>query len=106
MFDDAVKMMQALPPQAKASMLEDLERGRRLELPWLSGAVVRIGRETRRGDADSPLHQRGAEAARQRGAHLVAHFCIDASILPTTSFSAGPPRIQRTTATMSLSQSM
>ena len=26
-------------------MLEDLERGRRPESPWLSGAVVRIGRE-------------------------------------------------------------
>jgi 2-dehydropantoate 2-reductase len=24
-------------------MLEDLERGRRLELPWLSGAIVRLG---------------------------------------------------------------
>jgi 2-dehydropantoate 2-reductase len=24
-------------------MLEDLERGKRLELPWLSGAVTRIG---------------------------------------------------------------
>lgn len=35
----------ALPPHTKSSMLEDLERGRRLELPWLSGAVVRIGRE-------------------------------------------------------------
>ena len=29
----------------KSSMLEDLERGRPLELPWLSGAVVRIGDE-------------------------------------------------------------
>jgi 2-dehydropantoate 2-reductase len=44
----------ALPPQAKASMLEDLERGRRLELPWLSGAVVRIGREV---GADTPTHR-------------------------------------------------
>jgi 2-dehydropantoate 2-reductase len=35
----------ALPPGAKSSMLEDLERGRRLELPFLSGAVVRFGRE-------------------------------------------------------------
>jgi 2-dehydropantoate 2-reductase len=26
-------------------MLQDLERGRRLELPWLSGAIVRMGRE-------------------------------------------------------------
>lgn len=32
-------------PQAKSSLLEDLERGKPLELPWLSGAVVRLGRE-------------------------------------------------------------
>jgi 2-dehydropantoate 2-reductase len=44
----------ALPPQAKASMLEDLERGRRLELPWLSGAVVRIGREV---GVETPTHR-------------------------------------------------
>ena len=43
----------ALPPQAKASMLEDLERGRRIELPWLSGAVVRIGREV---GVPTPIH--------------------------------------------------
>jgi 2-dehydropantoate 2-reductase len=34
-----------LPAEMKASMLGDLERGNRLELPWLSGAVVRMGRE-------------------------------------------------------------
>jgi len=28
-----------------ASMLGDLERGNRLELPWLSGGVVTMGRE-------------------------------------------------------------
>jgi 2-dehydropantoate 2-reductase len=44
----------ALPPRAKASMLEDLERGRRLELPWLSGAVVRIGREV---GVETPVHR-------------------------------------------------
>ena len=42
-FDEIMKMMQNLPPQTKSSMLEDLERGKRLELPWLSGAVVRLG---------------------------------------------------------------
>ena len=36
-------MVMGLPFQSKASMLEDLERGKRLELPWLSGAVVRLG---------------------------------------------------------------
>jgi 2-dehydropantoate 2-reductase len=43
--DDMVAGFHALPPQAKSSMLEDLERGRPLELPWLSGAVVRIAEE-------------------------------------------------------------
>ena len=34
-----------LPGQAKVSMALDLERGNRLELPWLSGTVIRMGRE-------------------------------------------------------------
>jgi 2-dehydropantoate 2-reductase len=34
----------ALAPGMRSSMLEDLEQGRRLELPWLSGALVRLGR--------------------------------------------------------------
>jgi 2-dehydropantoate 2-reductase len=34
-----------LPYEMKSSMLQDLERGRRLELPWLSGAIVRLGRD-------------------------------------------------------------
>jgi 2-dehydropantoate 2-reductase len=51
--EDVAKAYQALPPQTKASMLEDLERGRRLELPWLSGAVVRIGREL---GVPTPVH--------------------------------------------------
>ena len=33
------------PADGKASQLVDLERGRRLELEGLSGAVVRLGRE-------------------------------------------------------------
>lgn len=33
----------ALPHAMKASMLHDLERGNRLEAPWLSGAVARMG---------------------------------------------------------------
>jgi 2-dehydropantoate 2-reductase len=37
------QMTSTMPPHAKSSMLEDLERGKRLELPWLSGAVVRLG---------------------------------------------------------------
>jgi 2-dehydropantoate 2-reductase len=51
--EDVAVAYKALPPQAKASMLEDLERGRRIELPWLSGAVVRLGREV---GVPTPIH--------------------------------------------------
>jgi 2-dehydropantoate 2-reductase len=34
----------ALPPTMKASMAHDLERGNRLELDWLAGRVVQLGR--------------------------------------------------------------
>jgi 2-dehydropantoate 2-reductase len=44
-FAEDVRAYKALAPGTKSSMLEDLERGRRLELPWLSGAVVRFGAE-------------------------------------------------------------
>jgi 2-dehydropantoate 2-reductase len=53
-FDETMKNLESLPPNAKSSMLEDLERGRRLELPWLSGAVVRMGRELQ---VDTPIHR-------------------------------------------------
>ena len=50
-FPDAVipetaAMIQGFPFDSKSSMLEALERGQRLELPWLSGAVSRLGRES------------------------------------------------------------
>jgi 2-dehydropantoate 2-reductase len=51
--EDVAAAYKALPPRAKASMLEDLERGRRIELPWLSGAVARIGREV---GVPTPIH--------------------------------------------------
>jgi 2-dehydropantoate 2-reductase len=34
-----------LPLEMKSSLLNDLESGRRLELPWLSGAIARMGEE-------------------------------------------------------------
>ena len=34
-----------LPYEMRSSLLNDLESGRRLELPWLSGAIVRMGQE-------------------------------------------------------------
>ena len=43
-----------MSPDAKSSMLHDLERGRQLELPWLSGAVVRLGAES---GVPTPIHK-------------------------------------------------
>ena len=40
-----ISFLDGLPPVMKASMLHDLEAGRRLELPWLSGEVVRLGKK-------------------------------------------------------------
>ena len=41
------------PPAMKASMALDLERGNRLELPWLNGKVVELGRQL---DVPTPTH--------------------------------------------------
>jgi 2-dehydropantoate 2-reductase len=53
-MDTTMALMMGFPHNSKSSQLEDLERGRRLELPWLSGAVVRIGREV---GVPTPIHQ-------------------------------------------------
>ena len=46
--------IESLPPEMTASMAGDLARGNRLELPWLSGAVVELGRKT---GVPTPLNQ-------------------------------------------------
>ena len=43
--DDRLAFIDGLPAEMGASMLHDLEAGNRLELDWLSGAVVRMGEE-------------------------------------------------------------
>ncbi len=52
--DETGTLVSSFPYEAKSSMLEDLEHGRRLELPWLSGALVRMGREA---GTPTPVHQ-------------------------------------------------
>jgi len=54
MYDDTLAGLRALPDETKSSMLEDLERGRPIELPWLSGALVRIAEEV---GVDAPTHR-------------------------------------------------
>jgi 2-dehydropantoate 2-reductase len=54
LFEEVIALVQRVPAQARSSMLQDLERHRRLELPWLSGAVVRMGRAL---DVETPVHR-------------------------------------------------
>src|SRR3954454_17758934 len=44
-LDKVMEFTDHAPPAMKASMALDLERGNRLELPWLSGKVAALGRE-------------------------------------------------------------
>jgi 2-dehydropantoate 2-reductase len=44
-LEEQVKFAENAPRGMKASMLHDLERGNRLELDWLTGKVVALGRE-------------------------------------------------------------
>jgi 2-dehydropantoate 2-reductase len=54
LMEGTINLIKNFPAGSKSSMLEDIERGRRLELPWLSGAVVRIGKEV---GVPTPIHQ-------------------------------------------------
>jgi 2-dehydropantoate 2-reductase len=52
--EKAMAFGQGLPAEMKSSMLGDLERGNKLELPWLSGAIARMGAA---GGVPTPVHQ-------------------------------------------------
>jgi 2-dehydropantoate 2-reductase len=43
--ENQLAMIKGAPPSARASMAVDLSRGNRLELPWLAGKVVALGRK-------------------------------------------------------------
>lgn len=49
----ALAFADSLPAEMQSSMLGDLTRGARLELPWLSGAVVKLGAEL---GVPTPVH--------------------------------------------------
>jgi 2-dehydropantoate 2-reductase len=59
LLEERMGLALGLAPTMRASMLHDLDHGNRLELPWLSGAVVRMGGET---GVPTPTHRRIAEA--------------------------------------------
>jgi len=43
--DRVTAQIKSLPPNGTTSMAVDLQRGNRLELPWLAGKIVALGRE-------------------------------------------------------------
>jgi 2-dehydropantoate 2-reductase len=43
--EEQIAMIRSTPPSGVASMAVDLSRGNRLELPWLAGRVVVLGRK-------------------------------------------------------------
>jgi 2-dehydropantoate 2-reductase len=52
--EKSVAFMRDAPPAMMASMAHDLIRGNRIELPWLSGKVVALGREL---GISTPVHE-------------------------------------------------
>jgi 2-dehydropantoate 2-reductase len=54
LVDDTLAMIDKLPAEMKTSMQQDLERGNRLEAPWLSGAVARLGKTA---GVPTPTHE-------------------------------------------------
>jgi 2-dehydropantoate 2-reductase len=44
-LDKVMEFSSSAPPAMKPSMALDLERGNRIELPWLGGKVVELGRQ-------------------------------------------------------------
>lgn len=52
--DSILRFTDGLPAETKPSMLKDLERGGRLEVEWLSGAVARLGVEL---GVATPIHR-------------------------------------------------
>ena len=54
-------LLETVPAAAKSSMQVDFERGKRTELEQMGGAVVRMGRESRRGDSNLRFTLRGAQ---------------------------------------------
>ena len=61
-----LRMAEAFPPDAKASLLQDLEAGKRLEVAYLSGAVSPARRRARGADPGARDDLRRAEAVHER----------------------------------------
>jgi 2-dehydropantoate 2-reductase len=54
LVDQRLAFTEGFAPETYASMYHDLMAGKRIELPWLSGAVVDMGREL---GVETPVHK-------------------------------------------------
>jgi 2-dehydropantoate 2-reductase len=52
--EEAMRRLDHMPADGRSSMAVDLARGNRLELPWLNGVVVKLGREL---GVETPVNQ-------------------------------------------------
>jgi 2-dehydropantoate 2-reductase len=77
-------MLDSLPSGLKSSTLVDLERGRRLELPWLSGAIARMGTEL---GVPTPTHAFITTALKL---HVGGHGRVRHVRIETTATSKAP----------------
>jgi 2-dehydropantoate 2-reductase len=57
--EERIAFARGLPTEMRSSMLHDLEAGRRLELDWLTGAILRLGAEV---GIDTPISRKVYEA--------------------------------------------
>jgi len=53
-IENNMALAHSFPPDTKTSMFQDLEAGRRLEIEYLSGTIVRLGREK---GVETPIHR-------------------------------------------------
>ena len=53
-IDKVMATIAQFPPAAKSSMLNDLERGKPLELEWICGTINRLGAEL---GIPTPIHR-------------------------------------------------
>ena len=53
-IENNMALAYSFPPDTKTSMFQDLEAGRRLEIEYLSGTIVRLGREK---GVETPIHR-------------------------------------------------
>ncbi len=90
--EDRLELARKLPTEMKSSMLHDLEAGRRLELDWLTGAVVRLGAERGVGDASQRRGLRCAGTSAGRGWRVIPPSCQTPWASSTTLFDCSDRR--------------